>query len=810
MTQRSLRSAFDALAALPSTALRGELDRRTRGRITLVLATLGPILAVLTGWALSGGAGGPVRQETLRGVFLADLVYILVIAGLVAWRVAALISARRARSAGSRLHLRLTGVFAAMALAPTILVAVFATLTVSFGIESWFSNQIGSVVRNSLEIAESYEREHRRRIRSEAMAMATDIANEAPRILNDGQLGEILRAQAYLRELPDAYVFDGELELRARGEFSYLFNFTPPSTEQIAAARAGEVVVISDEELSEVRALIALPGFVDYFLYVGRNVDGEVLGLLDETQDTVRLYERLEGDRATILVEFAILYMGFALVVTLAAIWAGLYFAERLARPIGRLAGAAERVGSGDLEVRVREERGDDEIAVLARIFNRMTEQVKAQRDALVAVNQETERRRRFSATVLSGVTAGVARIAADGRVELLNEAGARMLGVTAAEAAGQPLSQVAPVFLPLLEAARAGRGGQATERVHDRVDGTERDFLARVARISPEGQGVEAEVYVLTFDDLTELVAAQRMAAWGDIARRIAHEIKNPLTPIQLSAERLKRKFADGLEGRDRERFDSYADMIVRQAGDIRRMVDEFSKFARMPAPDLEPDDLAGILRDAVMLQAEAGGPVRFQAEGVGDPLPLRCDRAMLAQALTNLLKNAGEAVEARLSDRPDPPGRVTAELRRDEDAAEIRVIDNGVGLPETGRSRLLEPYVTTREKGTGLGLAIVKKIAEEHGGTFALEDAPRDVEAPLDAPRGAMAIIRLPLTRAETPPAGGAQTSPPAGGAQTPPPAGGQQTTPPPGGVQTTKNPETPGKSGADRSEAGDSTDG
>ncbi len=739
---RAARSVIDAVAAVPGAIARGGWSRRTRTRVTAIIVLVGPVLAVVTGWALSGGAGGPVRQETLRGVFLLDLVYILVIAGLVAWRVSALISARRARSAGSRLHLRLTGVFAVMALAPTILVAVFATLTVSFGIEGWFSDQIGSVVRNSLETAESYEQEHRRRIRAEAVAMATDINNESLRIAGDGQLGDYLRAQAAIRQVPEAYIFDGDMNLRARGEFSYLFNFTTPSDEALARARAGDVVVISDSEASEVRALVHLDGFVDYFLYLARPVDGEVLRLLDDTQETVQLYERLERDRDSILMEFAILYVGFALVVILAATWAGLWFAERLARPIGRLAGAADRVGAGDLDVRVREERGDDEIAVLARVFNRMTEQVKGQRDALVAVNQETERRRRFMATVLSGVTAGVARLDALGRVELLNEAGAKMLGCTTAEAVGRPLSDVAPLFEPLLEQARARTNGAASERVHGQVKGAERDFLARVARTAPDG---DAEAFVLTFDDLTELVTAQRLAAWGDIARRIAHEIKNPLTPIQLSAERLKRKFADGLTGRDRERFDSYADMIVRQAGDIRRMVDEFSRFARMPAPEAEDQDLGAVLRQAVLLQSEAGTAVRFEAEERGDPAPVRCDRGMVAQALTNLLKNAGESVEARLAQRPEPPGLVRAELVHHEDAVEIRVVDNGVGLPETGRARLLEPYVTTRDKGTGLGLAIVKKIAEEHGGVFTLEDAPPDPSAP-DAPRGAMATIRLP----------------------------------------------------------------
>ncbi|MEC9433068.1 MAG: PAS domain-containing sensor histidine kinase [Pseudomonadota bacterium] len=784
MAPRSLRAArslIDSAAALPAAVFRDGWSRAARLRLTVFVVLVGPVLAALTGWALSGGVDGPVRQETLRGVFLLDVVYILVIAGLVIWRVTALISARRARSAGSRLHLRLTGVFAVMALAPTILVAVFATLTVSFGIEGWFSDQIGSVVRNSLVTAQSYEQEHRRSIRAEILAMANDLNRAGDQGINDGQLGELLRAQARLREFPEAFVFDSSMELRARGEFSYLFSFSPPGPEALARARAGEVVIVSDSDANEIRALVYLRAFFDYYLLVSRDVDGEVLRLLDETQDTVQLYERLEKDRSTILLEFAILYVGFALVVTLAAIWAGLYFAERLARPIGRLAGAAERVGAGDLDVRVREERGDDEIAVLSRIFNRMTEQVKGQRDALVAVNHETERRRRFMATVLSGVTAGVARLDAEGRVELLNEAGARMLGVTPAEAAGRPLGELAPMFQPLLDQARDRRAGHATDRIHASVQGAGRDFLARVARTAPDG---DAEAFVLTFDDLTELVAAQRLAAWGDIARRIAHEIKNPLTPIQLSAERLKAKFSGRLEGRERERFDGYSDMIVRQAGDIRRMVDEFSRFARMPAPVLEPASLAGILREAVMLQAEAGGPVNFEAviDDEDDDRAISCDRAMLAQALTNLLKNAGEAVEARLAQRPEPAGRVRAELLREPDADVIRIMDNGVGLPETGRSRLLEPYVTTREKGTGLGLAIVKKIVEEHGGALVLDDAPEgwdargagNGDAPRgaensDAPRGAMAVIRIPV------PAVGAATDKAGDGAD---PRGGADT--------------------------------
>lgn len=728
------------LRGLLASLTRPEPGRRARNRLALAVVALAPVLAVITIIALGDTEGRqPAAPEMLRAVFLADLVYIIAVAGLLVWRVAALIAARRTQSAGSRLHLRLTGVFAVMALAPTIIVAVFATITVSFGLEGWFSAQIGTVVRNALSTAQAYEQEHTRAIRSEILAMANDLNRAGAIGVSDGQLGELLRGQALLREVPKAYVFDSNLVLRARGEFSYLFSFNPPSEADMAAARAGDVVIINDDLNDEIRALVHLSNFFDYYLYVSRRVDGQVLRLLDETQETVQLYERLERDRGQILLDFAVIYMGFALLVTLAAIWLGLWFAERLSRPIGRLAGAAQRVGAGDLDVRVKEERGDDEIAVLSRVFNRMTEQVKGQRDALLDANRETERRRRFIEAVLSGVTAGVMRLDADGRIAIMNKAAEQMLGRDAAADAGQPLAEVAPIFAQVLEQAGARRTGAADDRVQGLVNGRERDFMVRAVRVAQDDSG---DAFVLTFDDLTELASAQRMAAWGDVARRVAHEIKNPLTPIQLSAERLKRKFGPMIAGEDRVRFDQYSDMIVRQAGDIRRMVDEFSQFARMPAPELAAHDLGRVLRESVLLQDAAGGTVKFACDIPKGGQRIVFDRGLITQALTNLLKNAGEAVEARLCDAPQPRGEVRASLTQEGDFAVIRIMDNGVGLP-ANRARLMEPYVTTREKGTGLGLAIVKKIAQDHDGSFDIEDATDDWA---EGRRGAQAVLRLP----------------------------------------------------------------
>ena len=739
--------ARSGLIAPRFSALSPWRARRLGSGATFALVAAGPVMAGLTALALSQAETGRAGPDLVRAVLLADLVYILIIAALIILTIARMISARRARSAGARLHLRLSGLFTVVALAPTILVAVFATLTVNFGMEAWFSGQVRSVVRNALATAEAYEREHRGNIQGDALAMANDINRAATMGIDRAALGDLVRKQALIRELPEAYVLDGDGEIVARGEFSYLFTLDKPTREQFSAARAGKVVVIEDKPANEMRALVHLTAAFDNYLYVTRRIDGEVLMLLDDTRETVALYERLERERGGVLFDFALIYLGFALLVIVAAVWLGLRFAEQLARPIGRLAGAAERVGAGDFDQRVREQKGDDEVAVLSRAFNRMTAQVKRQRDALVAANAETEQRRRFIETVLSGVSAGVVGLDSAGRVELINAAAADMLGLDPAATHGAPLARLAPALAPLLERAARAPGGAAQDQIRFAEGAGERELLARVTpKAADPGEGA-----VVTLDDLTELVSAQRMAAWGDIARRIAHEIKNPLTPIQLSADRLKRKFR-ALGPEDRAALDQYADVIARQAGDIRRMVDEFSRFARMPEPQTRDEDVAEILRDAVLLQEAAETGLRHRLDGADARLIARCDRGLMSQALTNLLKNAAEAVQARLAQESDGasddrPGEIRTRLRRENSCIVIEIADNGVGLPQADRARLTEPYVTTRARGTGLGLAIVKKIVEQHGGALTLTDAEPFAEG---APPGALARLSLPLSPA------------------------------------------------------------
>ncbi|MGR3662002.1 MAG: ATP-binding protein [Paracoccaceae bacterium] len=722
-------------------------QRRYQNAATLGLVLLGPLLAFLTFLVLGPldqGASAPM----LRLILLADLVYILVVAALVMRGVAQMIAARRAKSAGSRLHLRLTGVFVLLALIPTVLVAVFAGLTINVGLEGWFSERVRQVVGNSLAAAVAYESEHREDLvaDTEALQKYLSAARRSQFFVSDGDLRQLLtNGQSQVqRGLREAYVIDGIGDIRARGEGSYLFDYEQPSDAEIARALEGEVVIIQDWDGNEFRALAVMENYVDRLLYVTREVDGKILNLLDETQETVHLYNQLESERGKILFEFGLLYLGFAVILILAAIWLGMWFAERLARPVGRLAGAAQRIGAGDLDIQVLEEEGDDEIAMLSRLFNQMTKQLKFQREALLENTSQIEERRVLFDSVLSSVTGGVVGLDSDGQVAFVNRAARRLLELPKDADTDITLAAAIPEFAALFDKLRNGPSDVAQEEIRMTRAGKQENLLVRMAtRQNVDG---DLEGYVVTFDDVTDLVAAQRMAAWGDVARRIAHEIKNPLTPIQLSAERLKRKFAPlvGEQGKDLEQ---YADVIIRQTNDLRRIVDEFSKFARMPEPDRRSNDLVKLVRDAVILQQSGQPDVSIKADLPDKPLIGEVDTTMIGQAMTNLIKNAGEAIETycEKNDVENYPGEIRVSVTSEDNQALIRISDNGIGLP-ADRARLFEPYVTTRAKGTGLGLPIVKKIIEEHGGTLVLIDAEPFDTTP--GHTGACAEIRLPLS--------------------------------------------------------------
>ena len=704
---------------------------RNRRKFLTILAwsliLLGPILTGLTVSILQGEFGNKL-SNILRLILLADGIYLLVVISIVGYAVMKLFAARRAKSAGSRLHMRLSRVFAIVALIPTVLVAVFAVVTLSIGVEGWFSKNVQNVVKSSLSAAEAYKNEQRDDLKIDLSFMAVRL-NEYKKsnsFVSDSDLRvQLISIQKLIqRGLKEAYIIDRNANLRSRGELSYLFGYEEPSEEIMKSAELGDLIIIEDWPNNEFRSLIRLKSFEDKYLYISRTVDGKILNLLDKTMESAITYNTMESQREKILWSYGLLYLGFATFVILSSILLGMLFAERLSRPVGRLAGAAQRLGAGDFDVKVIEEKGDDEIAMLSRVFNHMTKQVKRQRDDLITANEYTERRRRLFDSVLSGVTAGVIGLSSDGNIGFINLAAQKLLNLNSDNHEGKSIQIAVPEFIDLFSLIQKNDNKTQQQEIKLTRAGAIEILLVRVSARISENKLVEG--YVITFDDVTNLVSAQRLAAWGDVARRIAHEIKNPLTPIQLSAERLKRKYSP-IVGTEDSNLSQYCDVIIRQTNDLRRIVDEFSKFARMPEPIKRPTNVTKLLKDVILLFQVSSPKISIVFNNLYDDFNVSIDETMINQAFTNLIKNAGEAIESKLNSQPDlkfdPEIRITIDQIMND--LEITIEDNGIGLPNQGRSRLFEPYVTNRENGTGLGLSIVKKIIEEHNGTLELLDA-------------------------------------------------------------------------------------
>lgn len=666
---------------------------------------------------------------TVTILSLLDLVFLVLLGTAVTHRVYQAWKRRNRNLAGSRLQIRMISVFTLLAVAPAMLVAASAAAFFYFGVETWFSNHVRTSLNESVEVATAYLKEHKQVLRADAMAMANDLNRQAPLLSGDPvRYAEMVSAQAYMRNLTEVIVFDGSGKILARSGLTFALTFEPITDEMRNRARQGEVLLLVSDNDDRVRALLRLDALVDTYLFVGRPVEPKVLAHMAATQSAVDEYRQLEGRRSGLQIIISSIFIVVALLLLLAAVWFGLNFAMRLTKPIGDLIVAADRVRGGDLSARVREKpssESDDEIELLGRAFNKMTDQLEAQRGELIETNRLLDFRRRFTEAVLSGVSAGVIGLDPRGRINLMNASAADFFGIAdPAFYNGRLLSDLAPEIQNIIEQATATDGVKRDQVEIRRPSLPTRTILVRV---SSERPGLETNGYVVTFDDVSDLLSAQRKAAWADVARRIAHEIKNPLTPIQLSAERLRRKYANEVVT-DPEVFQTCTDTIIRHVDDIGRMVDEFSAFARMPAPVFGTHDLREIARQAFFLQGSGRSDISYVQDIPSGPCPAACDSRQISQALTNLLKNAGEAIEARavpLGQRL-PKGQILMRLIYTEKEVALSVEDNGKGLPVEERNTLTEPYVTTRKKGTGLGLAIVKKIMEEHQGQLVLEDRP------------------------------------------------------------------------------------
>ena len=642
---------------------------------------------------------------------------------IVAWEMGSLLVARRRGKAASRLHIRIVALVSLIAAVPAALLAVTASTTLDRGLDNWFSVRTRAIVDNSLSIAQAYAGQQTLLLRADMRAAkaefqrAGDLLLEAPARFDD-----FFRSIARDQRLSGAFLLGSDGKVLREAPFSSAAN-SPPSPEVLAqaASQPNRVFIIPPGPENMIGAVTKLVGLEDVFLYGARPLSADTARYLAMTNASVLEYRRLEASRYNMQIAFGILFLGITLVVLLSAIWLGIGFANRLVAPIRHLIDAANEVSRGNLEVEVKPRTSDGDVGALGATFNTMTSQLRNQRQELVSASDLMDRRRLFTEAVLSGVTAGVAGIDTDGSVTIANRTALRLLGVPNSEAIGRPIIELVPQLDQVVTAALRDGRPEHREQIIVVRQGRERTINVRVTTERSKGH---SHGYVITLDDITDLVTAQRNSAWADIARRIAHEIKNPLTPIQLSAERLRRKFGKTITD-DREVFDQCTETIIRQVRDIGRMVDEFSSFARMPKPALEVADLAPTIREAAFLISVSKPDIKFDIELPETPLRSRFDPRLMGQALANIVKNATEAVEAVPGERQSK-GRVVVSGRVEDGSIAVEITDNGIGFPADNRRKLLEPYTTTRDKGTGLGLAIVTKIVEEHGGRIELRAAP------------------------------------------------------------------------------------
>ncbi|HEU5046859.1 MAG TPA: PAS domain-containing sensor histidine kinase [Rickettsiales bacterium] len=709
------------------------LSLLTRTRTLVALLLLAAFTTVLICYVSITRNAGQITNNPHTFLLLTTLgIFSLIFAAIVIRRAMRLWTSLKSGSAGSRLQTRLVTVFSITAILPTVVVSVFSAFFFNLGIQTWFDDRVSTALEESERVAQSYIEEHKYTIRGDAMAMAGDIAHDLEYGTPTAQeINNILNTQVALRSLSEAVLFQpGHIIAQSRLSFSLAFEQIPASDLEIA--ERGDVVV-KLEGTDKVRALIKLHSVYapNTYLLVGRLIDNKVINYMDTANGSYQQYLRLKENITAKQVQFFIVFIVLAMLLLFAAVWYGMYFASRLIHPITRLVKAAERVRAGDFTATVAEGPKNDEIATLSRAFNRMTAELERQRGDLIEANRQLDTRRRFSEAVLSGVSAGIVALTREKVVTLANPVAANLLLVPQDTALrGRLITGIVPEFAEIFNRAEANPEMLCQDKIT--ITREDKSHVLHV-RLSVERFQGKIDGYILTFDDITELLVAQRSAAWADVARRVAHEIKNPLTPIQLSTERLRKKYLPQIVS-DTENYVKYLDTIARHIGDIGRIVEEFVTFARMPAPSIKSEDITSVIRKAVFSEQTAHTDITYHLDLPASPLYILCDEQQFSRVLLNILKNAAEAME----NIPELKGIITVQCQQENGLCKLRISDNGPGFPPDKMTRLLEPYVTTRAKGTGLGLAIVKKIIDDHKAQLSLENLPEG---------GACVTITLPV---------------------------------------------------------------
>ncbi len=718
--------------------------RRTVFGAVVVIAAL--VSALATFLVLAGLVPIEASYPVVVGLFALNALLILILVWLVASEAFRVVRARRSGAAAAGLHTRIVGLFAFVAALPALLVAAVGWLTLESAIGISFGRYTKELLSTSVEVAREVRELQCRAMGREINLMAADIGRaRAAFDQNRVFFRDFMRSRATFLGFPVAVLTSRDGKETERVELRTTPGFALPDVRDFESADDGEAWCLLPYDNNVFRAVIKVPGFDDLFLVVARQVDPKVLEFPREAEAAAAYYEVLTERKLFIQAAFASMYVVISLTLLLSAIWLGLSFANRLVAPIRRLIHATDQVALGNYHVQVPVGSEEGDLGHLGETFNKMTGELRRQHERLTAASDQIDRRRRFTEAVLSGVPAGVIGLDGQGAVTVVNPSAARALGAEESDLVGRQLVDAVPEIAELLGEGGRERSREVEGQIVIRREGRERILNVRIrSERSPDADGG----IVVTLDDISDLVAAQRTSAWADVARRIAHEIKNPLTPIQLSAERIRRKYGKVITT-DREVFDQCTDTIVRQVDDIKRMVDEFSSFARMPKPSPESEDVVGVARQVLFLMRVGHPEIDFVEEMPAAPLVARFDRRLLSQAITNIVKNATESVGV-VPEQERGPGRILVRIGLEDGIVGIDVVDNGKGFPVEQRRRLLEPYMTTREGGTGLGLAIVGKIFEDHGGGIELLDRE-------DGKRGARVRLWFPITGPAAPPADG-----------------------------------------------------
>ncbi len=754
--QTSTRLSFSGMIAKAFSGMHfSRLKYRSwRTKVGILLVILAIISGFITYAALTETPPFGDDPNIVIWLLNIDLILLLLLVSLIARRIVGVWSGRKRGIAGSHLHVRLVYIFSILVAVPTIVMTIFSAFFFHFGVQAWFSQRVQTAINEAEAVAQSYLEEHKQVIRADSLAMANDIARQAERqLLDKTTFSKIVDTQSFFRNLSEAVVINKDGHVLASSSLTFSLQYETPSSFALAQADTGDVVLMMNEERDRVRALVKIKNMKDTYLFAGRMVDPQVLSHLNATKLATEDYNSLQAQYSGMQITVTMIFVVVGLLLLFAAIWLGLLLARELVNPIGELINAADRVRAGDLTSHIADGKRLEEFEYLARSFNRMTTQLQSQRQELIDANRQIDRRRQLTETVLAGVSSGVIGVDSSGVINLANASACVLLSKKMDGITGYYILDIIPELKDMLDkvAKRPKKIIQSEIPVQSPTEG-KRIFLFKISIeiLEEENTGL-----IITFDDITELQSAQRKAAWSDVARRIAHEIKNPLTPIQLSAERLKRKYLKDIE-EGKETFEQCTDTIIKHVGDIGRMVDEFSSFSRMPEPFLKPQNLCKEIEDSLMLSRQAHTDIIFNPIHEQNDISVNLDTQQIRQVVTNIIQNAIDSIQGKSSGKASPDKKINILIGIEDDTGFVAISDSGEGFPkDEDISQLTDPYITHKPKGTGLGLAIVKKIMEDHNGKLYLGTPPwLCAHNQWQELQGASIVLSFPLIEQETAP--------------------------------------------------------